>query len=599
MTNVRREYRLLAGDAEYGPIVHDGAHVIYWRYPSAGVVGNIVRASVPFTPQAMVGFNTRVQSGRTVVRGAGLIICNGRSVAYLLRYSDRNFKLVEPAPFEITGITGDTFYGIVAYGGRRVAYLRHFDGHWRELPNAPFDIEGITGQNRGGVAVYTGPRIAWLGNYNSPKWTLLAAAPFSIEDVTGGVRVDGSRIWLAACSNTRIASLTASNPPSKGAGEWDAIDDAPFPVRSLSGSAESGIVALSAGRDALARRVDERWESISRDSSIVQTSSKRIWANKGSKGQYQAFTDLKFFEGTWYCCFRQGKTHLSKDGAIYVLRSKNGETWQPALVIEDSRYDFRDPHMFIMPGKGNRQPALWLTCYRDSPSGAAQTVTCSTRNGQTWSAMSPIGPANVWLWRTTWSEQQDIGLSVGYVPGGRRVSLYSTSDGKRYTLLREDLYTSPSGAGIPSEHAMAYHLDGTAYCLLRRDAPDGKHGDALIGVAAPPYQEWRWNRSGVKVGGPELLRLADGRIVAACRRYVQPDKWAPAYLQFATTILPPEFADVDYRPMGRIQSDNEADIGYAGMVEKDGYVWFSYYCGVVPNVHVYVARVIWPARPAV
>lgn len=586
MTNPGK-WLFLAGDTQYGPIVHDGQTPIYWRYPGARVLGNIVRARAPFAPQAMVGFSGRVLSGDTVVRGAGLILCNGRNVAYLLRYSDRNFKLAEPAPFEIAGITGDTFYGVVAYSGRRVIYLRHFDGTWQTLPDAPFDITGIAGQNRGGVVVCSGTQLAYLGDYRAANWTPLPDAPFSIEGMAGGIAADGQRIRLFVCNGHRIARLND---------EWTIQGDAPFPVRALAGAADSDVLALSAESDAIACRVDGRWEVIARDSAILQYSNKRIWANRQSKGQYQAFTDLEHFEGTWYCCFRQGRTHLSKDGVIYILRSRDGDNWQVAHRLADERFDFRDPHMYIMPGNASRRPSLWLTCYRNTSRGAPRTVTCSTHDGDTWSATTPIGPARAWLWRTTWNEHQDMGLAVGYVPGGATVSLYCTSDGRQYGLLCEDLYTTPQGQGLPSEHGMAYDADGTAYCLLRRDAPDGKDDDAVFGVAAPPYREWSWSRSGVKVGGPDLLRLTDGRIVASCRRYEHPDKWFPAYLQFAMTLVPPERSSLDYHQMDQIHSVSDADIGYAGLVEKDGHIWFSYYYGVVPNVYVYVARVVWPGR---
>jgi hypothetical protein len=49
--------------------------------------------------------------------------------------------------------------------------------------------------------------------------------------------------------------------------------------------------------------------------------------------------------------------------------------------------------------------------------------------------------------------------------------------------------------------------------------------------------------------------------------------------------------------MDRLHSVHDADIGYAGLVEKDGHIWLSYYYGVIPNVHVYIARLIWPSRP--
>ena len=46
-------------------------------------------------------------------------------------------------------------------------------------------------------------------------------------------------------------------------------------------------------------------------------SVKRIW----DKGKHNAFTDLLFHEGRWYCVFREGSKHVSPDGSLRVIVS--------------------------------------------------------------------------------------------------------------------------------------------------------------------------------------------------------------------------------------------------------------------------------------
>ena len=70
--------------------------------------------------------------------------------------------------------------------------------------------------------------------------------------------------------------------------------------------------------------------------------------------------------------------------------------------------------------------------------------------------------------------------------------------------------------GYPNETSMVFLDDDTCYCLLRRD---GGSSTAQLGVAKPLYTEWSWKDLGVRIGGPQMIRLADGRFVAAVRLY--------------------------------------------------------------------------------
>ncbi|MCA9088271.1 MAG: exo-alpha-sialidase, partial [Planctomycetaceae bacterium] len=55
----------------------------------------------------------------------------------------------------------------------------------------------------------------------------------------------------------------------------------------------------------------------------------RIW----DKAPHNAFTDLLFHEGRWYCVFREGSAHVSPDGALRVLTSTDGEHWESLALV--------------------------------------------------------------------------------------------------------------------------------------------------------------------------------------------------------------------------------------------------------------------------
>ena len=106
----------------------------------------------------------------------------------------------------------------------------------------------------------------------------------------------------------------------------------------------------------------------------------------------------------------------------------------------------------------------------------------------------------------------DKAYGVGYGCGNdRSVRLYSSNDGKKFDTLVERLFD----VGYPNETSLVFDGD-TCYCLLRRD---DKPNSGLLGVSQPPYTKWEWKDLGVKIGGPQMIRLTDGRFVAAVRLY--------------------------------------------------------------------------------
>ena len=93
------------------------------------------------------------------------------------------------------------------------------------------------------------------------------------------------------------------------------------------------------------------------------------------------------------------------------------------------------------------------------------------------------------------------------------VRLYKSSDGAHFEVLVERLFDR----GEPNESSIVFLEDGTAFCLLRRDGKE--ENSAQLGTSPPPYTEWTWKDLGLRLGGPDLLHLPDGRWVATGRLY--------------------------------------------------------------------------------
>ena len=202
----------------------------------------------------------------------------------------------------------------------------------------------------------------------------------------------------------------------------------------------------------------------------------------------------------------------------------------------------------------------------------------------------------MWLWRTTWHKgigynvAQRTDLVIGKPTAAQQlpsavhsltdpresyrtsfVRLYSTKDGKHFETLVDKMYANPK-EGHGTEHDLVFLPDDTAYCLLRRDAQSViGHDYGMLGTAQPPYTDWQWKKMNIKIGGPEMIALPDGRLLACIRRYVNDLKWFPCWVELGW--IDPETAV--YTPCLKLPSYD--DCSYAGSVWHDGMLWISYY----------------------
>jgi hypothetical protein len=297
-------------------------------------------------------------------------------------------------------------------------------------------------------------------------------------------------------------------------------------------------------------------------------SAKRIW----DAAPHNAFTDLVHHRGEWLCVFREGQGHVSPDGAVRVLASNDGENWTSAAVLRSARGDLRDPK--IVPAPGGR---LFLTAAIALPQPGPvrhQTVAWSSKDGREWSEPFDIGDPNVWMWRVVWRKR--VAYGIGYDTNGEDfVRLYRSRgrDGRSFETVLPTLFEQ----GEPNESGIAFEPDGTAICLLRRD---GNPGSGFVGRAKAPYKDWVWKDLGVRIGGPQCLRLNDGRVVGAVRLY---DGGARTSLVWVDSLAG-KITEFLKLPSG-------GDTSYPGLVWREGLLWVSYYSSHEGKTSIYLAKV--------
>lgn len=300
----------------------------------------------------------------------------------------------------------------------------------------------------------------------------------------------------------------------------------------------------------------------------------------GDAAPHNAFTDLVRWRDRFWCTYREGSAHVSPDGALRILVSPDGLKWSPAARITSPRGDLRDPHFAVTPG--GRLMVHGAVALPPPGPVRHQSLAWFSEEGLQWSDASEIGEPNVWLWRIAWNGPHALG--VGYDTTGERfVRLYSGTgrDGPPFQPRVQNLF----GEGQPNEAGLAFLPDGTALCLLRRD---GQPGTAQWGRSQPPYRDWTWRDLGVRIGGPQLLRLPDGRLVAGVRRYDGEVRTALCWLDPGAGALT-EF----------LRLPGSGDCSYPGLVWWQDTLWVSYYASQEGATRVYLARVRLPPAGAV
>ncbi len=280
----------------------------------------------------------------------------------------------------------------------------------------------------------------------------------------------------------------------------------------------------------------------------------RIWDHS----QHNAFTDLVRFNERWFCVFREGSAHVSPDGALRVITSTDGEEWSSAALITSDTADLRDAKLTVTPDQ--RLMLSGAGAQHDATQYKHQSLVWFSDDGSHWSDAHQIGERDNWLWRTTWHKGECYGVGYTTQKSAEAITkLFHSRDGIDYDVLVERLFTE----GYPNESSLVFDDSDRCHCLLRRDAGSqtGQWGTSL-----PPYTQWQWQDLGVRIGGPQMIQLPDGRFVAAVRLYDDRVRTALCWVDPKTAQLT-EFLAL---PSG-------GDTSYAGLVWYDDHLWVSYY----------------------
>ena len=302
----------------------------------------------------------------------------------------------------------------------------------------------------------------------------------------------------------------------------------------------------------------------------------RIW----DRAAHNAFTDLVHHQDHWYCVFREGSRHVSADGSLRVITSRDGRDWKSLALISHPVDDLRDAKLSITPD--GRFMLNGAGMQADKPVRYHSLAWFSSDNGQTWDDGRRIGDPGFWLWRAQW--HKGIAYSMGYRTDRDRTQrilrFYKSRDGSKYETLIEQVQIA-NGVG---EDRILFLKDGSALCLLRHETGSK---NAFLGKSRPPFKHWTWQELGLRIGGPNMLQLPDGRIIAVTRLYAPRARTSLSWVDPVAGTM----TECLELPSG-------GDTSYAGLVLRAGLLWISYYSSHENKTCIYLARVRFQSPPS-
>jgi hypothetical protein len=256
-----------------------------------------------------------------------------------------------------------------------------------------------------------------------------------------------------------------------------------------------------------------------------------------------------------------------------VIVSEDGKKWESLALVTHPVEDLRDAKISVTPG--GRLMLNGAGMQADKPIRYHSMVWFSADEGKTWSEGRRIGDPGFWLWRAHWhgTTCYSMGYRTDRDRDQRIARFYRSADGENYRAIIPELNLD-KGVG---EDAILFLEDQSALCLFRHETGDKM---AFLGKARPPYDSWSWTKLNKRIGGPAMIHLPDGNIVAVTRLYDGGTRTSLSWLDPEKGTL----TECLRLPSG-------GDTSYAGLVWKDDLLWISYYSSHEEKTCIYLAKV--------
>lgn len=241
-------------------------------------------------------------------------------------------------------------------------------------------------------------------------------------------------------------------------------------------------------------------------------------------GEHNAFTDLVRFNGKLYLTFRSCPDgHMvHPTSSIVVLRSDDGQQWQPVHRFAVEQRDTRDPHFLVFKNRLLIYTGTWYSGQTTLPRDQYDLnlhlgYAVWSEDGESWSEPTMLeGTFGHYIWRAAAHDGR------AYLCGRRKrdfaVDSHRTAPVQSLMLESDDGLIWRARAEFQAvngdEVAFRFDTQGAVLGIARRGS-----GPAELVRSQPPYTDWHRSDLGHYIGGPLVVAWGD-RLLVGGRRNV-------------------------------------------------------------------------------
>lgn len=309
-------------------------------------------------------------------------------------------------------------------------------------------------------------------------------------------------------------------------------------------------------------------------------STKMIW----NQSPISRDTDIIRWKDRWFVVCCEMADEFSQGAALRVISSKDGDQWESIAQLKrpvpKASYRY-DPAFTVRPDGKLVISALGM-----------QTFAWSSEDGHTWSEPNRILPRDYEFSRDVWNKGVALKYAHGSYDGNSStIQFLSSKKGQNFDSLFEKTFEF-----IPDDGAVIFDGD-RAYCVISRQAtnpiPQSKElgrqfQTGLLGTADAPYTVWEWKSIDAPICVPNLLRLPDGRTIAAVGMSNKADRITLCEFDLSTGKLT-EFLELPVPIENLIQARYHRQV--VGLAHHEGNVWVSYHATHNGKLCVHLAKV--------
>ncbi len=307
-----------------------------------------------------------------------------------------------------------------------------------------------------------------------------------------------------------------------------------------------------------------------------------------SDGKHNAFTGAAVWNDSVFIVFRHAEHHVSFDGQVKIIASKDAKEFKEIATISASGKDLRDPKIL------NVGSLLYIYAgavdEKDTQRRDIEAKLYTSSDGKNWEEQKVTGlyPGS-WLWFVHYDGKQFYGSAYCRAEGDEasRATLYKSKDGMNW----EAFFSIPVKAS--NEVALDTGTNGELYALVRQEISPNH---PLLLIIEDPV-----NKPGIfeleslpfPLQGPFIKRMKGGSIVIG-RRWDEGDIKENFFSNPRTERRVEMIWVGDNKKIQRLCTlPSGGDCSYPGWGQlADGRIMVSYYsghAGKYPKADIYVA----------